>query len=31
MGYLEMLGYSNVYVLDTNIEDLIELHKAEKE
>jgi len=31
MGYLEMLGYSNVYVLDTNIEDLIEVHKAEKE
>ena len=30
MGYLEMLGYSNVYVLDTNIEDLIEVHKAHK-
>jgi len=28
MGYLEMLGYSNVYVLDTNIEELIEVHKA---
>ena len=28
MGYLEMMGYSNVYVLDTNIEDLIEVHKA---
>ena len=31
MGYLEMLGYSNVYVLDTNIEDLIAVHKAENE
>jgi len=28
MGYLEMMGYSNVYVLDTDIEDLIEVHKA---
>ena len=28
MGYLEMLGYSNVYVLDRSIEDLIEVHKA---
>ena len=28
MGYLEMLGYENVYVLDTNIEDLIEVHHA---
>jgi rhodanese-related sulfurtransferase len=28
MGYLEMMGYSNVFVLDTNIEDLIEVHKA---
>ena len=27
-GYLEMMGYSNVYVLDTNIEELIEVHKA---
>ena len=31
MGYLEMLGYSNVYVLDTSIEDLIEVHKAHTE
>jgi len=30
MGYLEMLGFSNVYVLDRNIEDLIEVHKAHK-
>ena len=30
MGYLEMLGYSNVFVLDTNIEELIEVHKAEQ-
>ncbi len=28
MGYLEMIGYSNVYVLDTSIEDLIEVHHA---
>jgi len=28
MGYLEMMGYANVYVLDTNIEDLIEVHHA---
>ena len=28
MGYLEMLGYENVYVLDTNIEELIEVHHA---
>ncbi len=28
MGYLEMLGYANVYVLDTNIVDLIEVHHA---
>jgi len=28
MGYLEMLGYENVYVLDTNIEELIEVHYA---
>jgi len=28
MGYLEMMGYSNVYVLDTTIEDLIEVHHA---
>ena len=27
-GYLEMIGYSNVYVLDTNIVDLIEVHYA---
>lgn len=26
MGYLEMMGYTNVYVLDTNIVDLIEVH-----
>jgi rhodanese-related sulfurtransferase len=31
MGYLEMLGYSNVYVLDTSIEELIEVHKAHTE
>ncbi len=30
MGYLEMLGFSNVYVLDRSIEDLIEVHKAHK-
>ena len=28
MGYLEMMGYENIYVLDTNIEDLIEVHHA---
>jgi rhodanese-related sulfurtransferase len=28
MGYLEMLGYENVYVLDTTIVDLIEVHHA---
>ncbi len=28
MGYLEMMGYENVYVLDTSIEDLIEVHRA---
>jgi rhodanese-related sulfurtransferase len=28
MGYLEFMGYNNVYVLDTNIEDLIEVHYA---
>ncbi len=28
MGYLEFMGYNNVYVLDTNIEDLIEVHHA---
>ena len=27
-GYLEMMGYSNVYVLDTTIVDLIEVHYA---
>ncbi len=27
-GYLEMMGYMNVYVLDTNIVDLIEVHYA---
>ena len=31
MGYLEMMGYANVYVLDTNIEDLIEVHHAHTE
>lgn len=30
MGYLEMMGYTNVYVLDTNIVDLIEVHKGHK-
>jgi len=28
MGYLEIMGYTNVYVLDTNIVDLIEVHYA---
>lgn len=28
MGYLEMLGYSNVYVMDTSVVDLIEVHRA---
>jgi len=28
MGYLEMAGYPNVYVLADNIENLIEVHKA---
>ena len=28
MGYLEALGYENVYVLGGNIEDLIAAHKA---
>ncbi len=27
-GYLEMMGYSNVYVLETTIVDLIEVHHA---
>lgn len=27
-GYLEMMGYRNVYVLDTTIVDLIEVHHA---
>ncbi len=27
-GYLEMMGYTNVYVLDTTIVDLIEVHHA---
>jgi len=27
-GYLDMLGYENVYVLGANIEDLIEVHHA---
>jgi len=28
MGYLEIMGYKNVYVLDTTIVDLIEVHYA---
>jgi len=28
MGYLEMIGYTNVYVLETSIVDLIEVHYA---
>ncbi|WP_457639436.1 rhodanese-like domain-containing protein [Persephonella sp.] len=28
MGYLEALGYKNVFVLDTDIKDLIEVYKA---
>ena len=28
MGYLEFMGYNNVYVLDTDIENLIEVHHA---
>ncbi len=28
MGYLEILGYSNVYVLDCSIASLIEVHHA---
>ncbi len=28
MGYLEMMGYENVYVLDESIENLIEVHHA---
>jgi len=28
MGYLEMMGYSNVYVMDTSIVNLIEAHHA---
>ena len=28
MGYLEFMGYNNVYVLDTNIKELIEVHHA---
>lgn len=28
MGYLEMMGYSNVYVLDRSIVNLIETHRA---
>jgi len=31
MGYLEFMGYNNVYVLDTNITDLIEVHYAHAE
>ncbi len=28
MGYLEMMGYTNVFALQENIEDLIEVHHA---
>ncbi|GAB6033930.1 rhodanese-like domain-containing protein [Galenea microaerophila] len=28
MGYLEMMGYSNVFVMQDNIEALIEVHHA---
>ncbi len=28
MGYLEFMGYNNVYVLDTDIAELIEVHYA---
>ncbi len=28
MGYLELIGYANVYVLDTTITALIEVHHA---
>ena len=28
MGYLEMMGYRNIYVLDTDITELIEVHHA---
>ena len=28
MGYLEFMGYNNVYVLDTDIANLIEVHHA---
>ncbi|RRS31061.1 MAG: sulfurtransferase [Epsilonproteobacteria bacterium (ex Lamellibrachia satsuma)] len=28
MGYLEMMGYNNIYVLDTTIVDLIATHHA---
>ena len=28
MGYLEVMGYTNVYVLQTSIVDLIEVHYA---
>jgi len=31
MGYLEMMGYHNVYVLDRTIEDLIEVHHAHED
>ncbi len=27
-GYLEMMGYTNVFVLDTDISDLVETHYA---
>jgi len=28
MGYLEFMGYNNVYVLDTDIAELVEVHYA---
>ena len=28
MGYLEVMGYNNVYVLDTTVDSLIEVHHA---
>jgi len=28
MGYLEFMGYNDVYVLDTDIKDLVEVHYA---
>ncbi len=31
MGYLEFMGYNNVYVLDTDIADIIEVHYAHRD